>query len=67
MFAEMINFMGPDRDIIGPDLNTNEKTMSWVMDTFSVNQGYTVPSVVTGKPKSLGGSMWGLMMLQGMA
>jgi len=57
--SEMINFMGPDRDIIGPDLNTDEKTMAWVMDTFSVNQGYTVPSVVTGKPKSLGGS-WGL-------
>lgn len=55
--SEMINFMGPDRDIIGPDLNTNEKTMAWVMDTFSVNQGYTVPSVVTGKPKSLGGSV----------
>ncbi len=57
--SEMINYMGPDRDITGPDLNTNEQTMSWVMDTFSVNQGYTVPSVVTGKPKSLGGS-WGL-------
>ncbi len=55
--TEMIPFLGPNQDITGPDLNTNEQTMAWVMDTFSMNVGHTVPSVVTGKPKSLGGSV----------
>ena len=55
--SEMISFLGPNKDITGPDLNTNEQTMAWVMDTFSMNIGYTVPSVVTGKPKSIGGSV----------
>jgi len=55
--TEMIPFLGPNQDIMGPDLNTNEETMAWVMDTFSMNVGYTVPSVVTGKPKSIGGSV----------
>ncbi len=55
--SEMIPFLGPNQDITGPDLNTSEQTMAWVMDTFSMNVGYTVPSVVTGKPKSIGGSV----------
>lgn len=55
--SEMMSFIGPNQDITGPDLNTNEQTMAWVMDTFSMNVGYTVPSVVTGKPKSIGGSI----------
>ncbi len=55
--SEIIELIGPDEDIPGPDLNTNEQTMAWIMDTFSVNKGHTVPSVVTGKPKSIGGSL----------
>ncbi len=55
--AEIINFIGPDKDIPAPDMYTNEQTMAWMMDTYSVNIGYTVPSVVTGKPVSLGGSL----------
>lgn len=55
--SEIIDIIGPDEDIAGPDLNTNEQTMAWIMDTYSVNVGYTVPSIVTGKPKSIGGSL----------
>ncbi len=55
--SEVISLIGPDQDIQGPDLNTNEQTMSWIMDTYSVNVGHTVPSIVTGKPKSIGGSL----------
>src|SRR3984957_4259625 len=55
--AEIINWIGPDKDIPAPDMYTNEQTMAWMMDTYSVNVGYTVPSVVTGKPISLGGSL----------
>jgi glutamate dehydrogenase (NAD(P)+) len=55
--AEIINWIGPDKDIPAPDMYTSEQTMAWVMDTYSVNVGYTVPSVVTGKPVSLGGSL----------
>jgi glutamate dehydrogenase (NAD(P)+) len=55
--SEIINMIGPSEDIAGPDLNTNEQTMSWMMDTYSVNVGHTVPSVVTGKPASIGGSL----------
>jgi glutamate dehydrogenase (NAD(P)+) len=55
--SEIFELIGPDQDIAGPDLNTNEQTMAWIMDTYSVNVGYTVPSIVTGKPKSLGGSL----------
>jgi glutamate dehydrogenase (NAD(P)+) len=55
--SEIIELIGPDLDIAGPDLNTNEQTMAWIMDTYSVNVGHTVPSVVTGKPKSIGGSL----------
>ena len=55
--AEIINWIGPDKDIPAPDMYTNEQTMAWIMDTYSINVGYTVPSVVTGKPVSLGGSL----------
>ena len=55
--SEIIDMIGPDEDIAGPDLNTNEQTMAWIMDTYSVNKGHTVPSVVTGKPQSIGGSL----------
>lgn len=55
--SEIIDMIGPDADIPGPDLNTNQQTMSWIMDTYSVNKGHTIPSVVTGKPQSIGGSL----------
>ncbi|MBC7999406.1 MAG: Glu/Leu/Phe/Val dehydrogenase [Leptolyngbya sp.] len=55
--SEIIEIIGPDQDIMGPDINTNEQTMAWIMDTYSINVGHTVPSVVTGKPKSIGGSL----------
>src|SRR5439155_25937832 len=48
--------IGPERDIPAPDVNTNAQVMAWMMDTYSMHQGYTVPGVVTGKPISLGGS-----------
>ena len=48
--------LGPYRDIPAPDVNTNAQTMAWIMDTYSMHVGYTVPGVVTGKPISLGGS-----------
>ncbi len=54
--SEIIEMIGPSSDIAGPDLNTDEQVMAWMMDTYSVNKGYTVPSIVTGKPKSIGGS-----------
>ena len=55
--SEIIEMIGPNQDVQGPDLNTNSQTMAWMLDTFSVNVGHTVPSVVTGKPKSIGGSL----------
>lgn len=54
---EMIPFIGPQMDVMAPDVGTNEQTMAWVMDTYSMQIGYTVPSIVTGKPVSLGGSL----------
>jgi glutamate dehydrogenase (NAD(P)+) len=48
--------IGPERDIPAPDVNTNAQTMAWIMDTYSMHVGYTVPAVVTGKPIALGGS-----------
>src|SRR5687767_12816318 len=54
---EMIPFIGPQIDIMAPDLGTNEQTMAWMMDTYSVHMGHTVPSIVTGKPVNLGGSL----------
>jgi glutamate dehydrogenase (NAD(P)+) len=54
---EMIPFIGPQIDVMAPDLGTNEQVMAWMMDTYSVYAGYTVPSIVTGKPVLLGGSL----------
>jgi glutamate dehydrogenase (NAD(P)+) len=53
--SEIIPIIGPDRDIPAPDAGTNEKNMAWIMDTYSVNVGFAVPGVVTGKPLELGG------------
>lgn len=55
--SEIIELIGPSEDIPGPDFNTGEQTMAWMMDTYSINVGHTVPSVVTGKPQSIGGSL----------
>lgn len=54
---EMIPFIGPQVDVMAPDVGTNEQTMAWMMDTYSTQVGYTVPSIVTGKPVALGGSL----------
>jgi glutamate dehydrogenase (NAD(P)+) len=54
--AALIEFIGPEKDVPAPDMNTNEQTMAWIMDTYSMHMGQTVTSVVTGKPVSLGGS-----------
>ena len=54
---EMIPFIGPQIDVMAPDMGTNEQTLAWMMDTYSMHTGYTVPSIVTGKPVSLGGSL----------
>jgi glutamate dehydrogenase (NAD(P)+) len=54
--SEILPIIGPERDIPAPDVGTDEQTMAWMMDTYSVNTGYTVPGIVTGKPISLGGS-----------
>ncbi len=53
--AELVDVIGPDKDILGPDLGTGEREMAWMMDTFSTNRGFTEPGVVTGKPPQLGG------------
>lgn len=54
--AELIDFIGPEKDVPAPDMNTNEQTMAWIMDTFSMHARHTVNAVVTGKPVELGGS-----------
>lgn len=54
--AEICEFIGPERDVPAPDVNTNEQTMAWIMDTYSMHQRHTVTAVVTGKPLELGGS-----------
>jgi len=54
--AELIDFIGPEKDVPAPDMNTNEQTMAWIMDTYSMHVGHTSTAVVTGKPVSLGGS-----------
>jgi len=54
--AEIINLIGPDKDIPAPDVGTNSQTMAWMMDTYSMQLGATVPGVVTGKPLEIGGS-----------
>lgn len=53
---EMIPFIGPHIDVMAPDVGTNEQTMAWMMDTYSMHIGNPVPQIVTGKPVSLGGS-----------
>ncbi len=55
--AEISMIIGPYRDVPAPDVNTNSQTMAWIMDTFSMNKGYSVPEVVTGKPIEIGGSL----------
>ena len=55
--AELIDFIGPDKDVPAPDMNTNEQTMAWIMDTYSMHARHTVTAVVTGKPVDLGGSL----------
>ena len=55
--SEIIEMIGPDRDIPAPDLGTNEQTMAWMMDTYSQQKGHAVPGVVTGKPIEIGGSL----------
>jgi glutamate dehydrogenase (NAD(P)+) len=54
---EIIPFIGPQIDIPAPDVGTNEQVMAWMMDTYSLHAGYSVPGVVTGKPVNLGGSL----------
>jgi len=53
---EMIPFIGPEIDVMAPDMGTNEQTMGWITDTYSTHVGYLVPSIVTGKPLTLQGS-----------
>lgn len=55
--SEIMPMIGPERDIMAPDIGTDARTMAWVMDTYSVNQGYTIPGIVTGKPLEVGGSL----------
>jgi glutamate dehydrogenase (NAD(P)+) len=54
--AELIEFIGPEKDVPAPDVNTNEQTMAWMMDTYSMHMRQTVTAVVTGKPLNMGGS-----------
>lgn len=55
--AEISILLGPDRDIPAPDVGTNQQIMAWMMDTISIERGYTIPSIVTGKPIHIGGSL----------
>src|SRR4051794_4750577 len=54
--AELIEFIGPEKDVPAPDVNTNEQIMAWMMDTYSMHMRQTVTAVVTGKPINMGGS-----------
>jgi glutamate dehydrogenase (NAD(P)+) len=56
--AELLPFIGPQEDIPAPDMATDEQTMAWIMDTYSMQKGYAVPEIVTGKPISVGGSVF---------
>jgi len=56
--SELFSVIGPQEDIPAPDMATNEQTMAWMMDTYSTLKGYAVPEVVTGKPISIGGSVF---------
>src|SRR5688572_18145852 len=55
--AGIVATLGPDSDVPAPDVNTNERVMAWVMDTYSMRMGHTVTAVVTGKPVEMGGSL----------
>jgi glutamate dehydrogenase (NAD(P)+) len=55
--ASIISTLGPDSDVPAPDVNTNERVMAWIMDTYSMRMGHTVTAVVTGKPVEMGGSL----------
>jgi glutamate dehydrogenase (NAD(P)+) len=55
--SEILGMIGPEKDIPAPDINTNSQIMAWIMDTYSVDRGYSAPGVVTGKPVVLGGSL----------
>src|SRR5437660_7490585 len=54
--TEIAILIGPDIDIPAPDLNTNPQVMAWIMDTYSMHRGYSMPAVITGKPLAMGGS-----------
>lgn len=56
--SELLPFIGPKEDIPAPDMATNEQTMAWMMDTYSMQHGYAVPEIVTGKPIAIGGSIF---------
>jgi glutamate dehydrogenase (NAD(P)+) len=56
--SELLPIIGPQEDIPAPDMATNEQTMAWMMDTYSMQSGYAVPEIVTGKPISIGGSVF---------
>jgi glutamate dehydrogenase (NAD(P)+) len=56
--SELRGVIGPQEDIPAPDMATNEQTMAWIMDTYSMQVGYAVPEIVTGKPIALGGSLF---------
>jgi glutamate dehydrogenase (NAD(P)+) len=55
--AEIVDAIGPDKDVPAPDVNTNDQIMAWIMDTYSMHVGYTATAVVTGKPIEMGGSL----------
>src|SRR5512136_1866427 len=55
--ASLIDILGPERDVPAPDINTDERVMAWIMDTYSMHVRHTVTAVVTGKPLDLGGSL----------
>lgn len=55
--SEISIILGPEKDIPAPDVNTNAQIMAWLMDTYSMHKGYSIPSVVTGKPIEIGGSL----------
>ena len=56
--SELLPVIGPQEDIPAPDMATNDQTMAWMMDTYSMQMGYAVPEIVTGKPVSIGGSVF---------
>jgi len=55
--SEILSMIGPDIDILAPDMNTGEREMAWIMDTYSMNKGRSIPGVVTGKPIEIGGTV----------